>query len=216
MSNSNTRPLDTIADHIHKLERKNVFEIGDLLLEARSQCEHGEWMEWLKQFGWSWDTAARYAGVAELGAKFRKLRNLRVPTTILYGLVGRGDELPSIIDELSKRATKILTVRDAQRIVQIGIGRHRFGDYPDATLVLLATVGEAPWSEEAIAALKERSPEDDKDAMAIVDEIEQAYVDPERKAAEDALDDVEREIAKLLDDDPPDLPPPATPTDPQK
>lgn len=217
MSKRNARPLDTIADHIHRLERKNVFEIGDLLLEARAQCKHGEWMEWLKQFGWAWDTADRYAAVAELGAKFRKLRNLKVPTTTLYDLLDREDDLPSIIEELSKRATTAhLTARDAQRLIQIGIGRHRFGDYPDATLVLLAAIGDEPWSEEAIAALKDRSPEDDKGAKAIADRIEQAYLEPKRKAAEDALYEIDREIARILDGDPPDLPPSTPPTDSQK
>jgi hypothetical protein len=214
MSERNARPLDKIADDIFKLERKSIFEIGDLLLEARAQCEHGEWMTWLEQFGWSWDTADRYAAVAELGSKFRKLRILKVPATILYDLVDRGDDIPVIIEELLKHATtKHLSSRDAQRVINIGTGRHYFGDYPDATLVQLAQLSNCqPWCQKAIAALKERKPGSDESARAIVDEIKQAHY-----AAEDVLEaNVEREIETLLDGDPPELPPPTTPTDPEK
>jgi hypothetical protein len=41
----NVRPLDAIAEDINKLERKNIFDIGDLLLEARAQCEPGQWLD---------------------------------------------------------------------------------------------------------------------------------------------------------------------------
>jgi len=29
-------------DNIHKLERGSIVDIGDLLLEAKAQCEHGD------------------------------------------------------------------------------------------------------------------------------------------------------------------------------
>jgi hypothetical protein len=44
---TNVRFLCTIADDIHKLERKSITDIGDLLLEAKAQCEHGQWLDWL-------------------------------------------------------------------------------------------------------------------------------------------------------------------------
>jgi Protein of unknown function (DUF3102) len=44
----NVRPLDEIADNLHKLERKNIIDIGDLLIEAKAQCEYGQWLDWLK------------------------------------------------------------------------------------------------------------------------------------------------------------------------
>ena len=65
MKRKNVRPLDTIAVDIHQLERGNIIDLGDLLLEAKSQCVHGDWLKWLTcEFDWSVDTAERYMGVA--------------------------------------------------------------------------------------------------------------------------------------------------------
>jgi hypothetical protein len=48
------------------------------------------------------------------------------------------EDLPEIVEELAKHATESrLAPRDAKRVIKIGIGRHRFGDYPEATLVQL-------------------------------------------------------------------------------
>ena len=41
------RSLDIIADDINKLERSSIFDIGDLLIEAKAQCEHGKWAKWI-------------------------------------------------------------------------------------------------------------------------------------------------------------------------
>src|SRR3954451_3562042 len=87
MKRKNERSLDTIADSIHRAERTNVIDIGDLLLEAKAQCEHGQWLAWLSaEFTWSEDTAARYMKVATLAARFRSLRNLNLAVTTLYEL----------------------------------------------------------------------------------------------------------------------------------
>src|SRR5262249_12380019 len=161
---------DVIADDIHKLERRNIFEVGDLLLEARSQCEHGEWMNWLEQFDWSWNTATRYADVAELGSKFCKLKNLKLAASTLYALVEHDneDDLPSIIEELARHASKKqLSIRDAEHVIRIGIGRHRYGDHPDATLVQLVEIEQyrdSSWYDKAVAELKEQKPETDESA----------------------------------------------------
>ena len=84
MTKRKNRTLGTIADDIHTLARTNIFDVGDLLLEAKEQCEHGDWLNWLHdEFGWSWDTAERRMRVAELGAKFSNLRNLKLAATTL-------------------------------------------------------------------------------------------------------------------------------------
>src|SRR5437763_6680995 len=109
MKRKNERSLDMIADSLHRAERTNVIDIGDLLLEAKGQCEHGQWLAWLSaEFTWSEDTAARYMKIATVAGKFRSLRNLNVATTTLYELANheRGEELPAIIAELAKHATK--------------------------------------------------------------------------------------------------------------
>ena len=73
----NTRSLDQIADALHKLDRANIIDKGDLLLEARAQCEPGQWLDWLKtEFeDYSEDSAERYMKVAKLAGRFRNLRN---------------------------------------------------------------------------------------------------------------------------------------------
>ena len=108
-SEVNQKSLDAIADDIHKLERGNIVDIGGLLIEAKGQCEHGQWLDWLStEFEWSWDTADRYMKVKKLGDRFRSVRNLSLPATVLYQLAARLDDpsLPIIIEELAKRATE--------------------------------------------------------------------------------------------------------------
>jgi Protein of unknown function (DUF3102) len=221
MKQKNVRPLDTIADSIHKLERGNIIDIGDLLLEAKAQCEHGDWLDWLDaEFKWwSEGAAERYMRVAKLSAKFCNLRNLRLGRTTLYKLAEHEceEDLPAIIKELVKHATKTsLKPRDAERVIKIGIARNRFGDHPDATLVQLVELdNDEPWYEKAVAALQQHQPKTDESACSIVDE----FMEAEHKAhmAAQKAEDAEREarLAALLDA-PPSLPPPTTPPEPQK
>jgi Protein of unknown function (DUF3102) len=243
----NARTLDTIADDIHELERGNIFDIGDLLLEAKAQCEHGQWLDWLEaEFEGSEDTAERKMEVAELGSRFRTLRNLKLGATTLYQLIEDEDEedLPAIIAELAKHATTtILKPRDAKRVIKIGIGRRRFGDHPDATLVrLVETDRNDPWYEKVVVALQQYEPTTDEGAIAIVDETQQECeeaelqeaerkADPdyaafleEAEAAAKAKDEAEAEAEaeneaeaeRILSGAPPVLPPPAPSPEPQK
>jgi hypothetical protein len=214
----NVRPLDAIAEDINKLERKNIFDIGDLLLEARAQCEPGQWLDWLDaEFDQSVDTAERYIKVAELTARLRKLRNLRLSKTTLYQLADHGDEedLPSIIAELAKHATrKRLKPNDAERVIKIGISRRRFGDHPDATLVALVMADAFCYRscyEKLIAALLELRPDTDEAANSIVEETWRADLEMHEEADDDG-----DEADSILDGAPPVLPPPATPPRPQK
>jgi hypothetical protein len=220
MKRENVRSLDAIADNINKLERGSIIDIGDLLLEAKAQCDHGQWLGWLSaEFAWSVDSAERYMKVAELAVKFRRLRNLKLAVTTLYELADHeGEEdLPEIIAELAKHATKTpLRPRDTRRLISIGIGRSRFGDHPDATLVQLAELvassawykkAVTPWYEKAVAALLEREPDTDESARLLVGEIAK-----EARSKGDA----EEEVESILDGPPPDLPPPITPPEPQK
>jgi hypothetical protein len=58
-------PLQQISAKIRTFERStigNVVAIGRLLHEAREQCEHGEYQEWLnREFAWSYRTCLRYS-----------------------------------------------------------------------------------------------------------------------------------------------------------
>ena len=79
MTGKNARPLEKIANEIHALERNNIFDVGQLLIEAKESCDHGEWLAWLtdSDFLFSADTAERYMNAASLVAKFRTVRNLK-------------------------------------------------------------------------------------------------------------------------------------------
>jgi hypothetical protein len=63
---TNTR-LPQITKAIKVLEKKsiqNVVEIGKLLCEASEECEHGEYLAWIKlEFGWSHGTSLNYRNV---------------------------------------------------------------------------------------------------------------------------------------------------------
>jgi hypothetical protein len=222
----NVRSLDTIADDINQLARGNIFDIGDLLIEAKAQCEHGQWLDWLyAEFDWSVDTAKRYMKVAELSAKFRNLRNLKLGSTTLYQLADHENEdaLPTIIEELAKHAVKTrLKPSDAERVIQVGIGRRRFGDRPEATLVKLVELDQyddKAWHEKAVIALQERNPETDDDANSIVNDIVREHRDAELlKEAEERerRDEMIDESDDIIDGPPPDLPPPTRPPEPQR
>ncbi|WP_164937274.1 DUF3102 domain-containing protein [Bradyrhizobium vignae] len=230
MTKRKNRSLETIADDIHKLQRASIFDLGNLLIEAKAQCEHGNWLSWIwTEFEYAPSTAERYMNAARLNTKFPIVRNLRLAANTVYALVDEcvDDDLPAIIDELAKHATdKRLTHREAERVIKVGIGRHRHGDdHPDATLVKLVELDdfkEDPCYQKAVAALLEQDPETDEVAESIVDEIAQAHSDADRaqREAEQAHWEAEWEAKRnadaILDGPPPDLPSSVTPPEPQK
>jgi hypothetical protein len=207
----NARSLDEIADRINALEKANVIDVGELLVEARAQCEHGGWYAWLdSEFEWSEDTAERLMKVAKLASKYRNLRDLKLGKMTLYALADHEPEedLPAIINELARYATKTrLVTRDARRVIKVGIGRRRYGDHPDATLAALTGLDESSgesWYEKAVAALRERQPTTDESARLIIGNV-----------FEREMEDESNEIEAILDGPPPKLPPPAS-AEPQK
>jgi hypothetical protein len=172
---TNHRSLDAIANDIHALGRTNVFAEGDLLLEAKETCDHGDWDGFLESNGWSWDSASRRMEVAKLGTKFRKLRVLKLAKTTLYSLADLAEEdenlLPAIIDALAKHATKVqlkpAIAEDVIRLVQL---RQEHGNLPDATLRAFDMWCEPGFeaSDEIAAALKKQKPTTKEEAEKIV------------------------------------------------
>jgi hypothetical protein len=81
---TNYRSLDDLAAAIHAAERRSIFEIGALLLEAKAghPCEFLTWLA--EEFEYSEDTAERWMKVALLGQRFRNLRNMKLARTTLY------------------------------------------------------------------------------------------------------------------------------------
>jgi hypothetical protein len=180
--NKPPRDLDAIAADIHQLERRTVFETGALLAEAKAVCEFGAWLNWLDaEFNWSHDTAMRYIGAYRLADKFRTVRNLLLPSRIIYELGRNVDDpdLPAIIEALAaatKGRSKTISVDNAEDVIRITRARREYGDYPDATLMALKEIDGEPWAAQAVADLKAERPTTDEAAAAIVDPFHQAHL----------------------------------------
>jgi hypothetical protein len=172
MNASNTpRSLDVIGADLRKL--RNIFDSGALLVEASEACEHGEWLDWLETyFDASEDTARRHMAAYRLSLKYRTVRDLKVPPTIIYRLADEfidDPDLPVIIKALVKEsgtAEKPLNVGDCEDVIHLTRARKKWGNFPDATLVALErlAVNEKAWSAGAIEQLKQERP-DSKEAV---------------------------------------------------
>jgi hypothetical protein len=90
MSKKINRDLKVTTKELHtalKRETTDIIAIGDLLVEANAQLDHGEWLPWLAEnFGSSVSTADNYLAAARLAAKFPTVANLRLRPTALYVL----------------------------------------------------------------------------------------------------------------------------------
>jgi hypothetical protein len=166
------RDLAAIAGDIHALERRNVFEIGGLLIEAKSACEHGAWMQWLEdEFSWSDSTANNYVSAFHLKTKFPTVGNLKIPSRTLYDLADDLDDadLPTLIEALEEASkAKSISVDDAQRVIHLTQLRIEYGNYPQATLFALDLLPGDEWAAQAAASLKTARPETDEEADKIV------------------------------------------------
>jgi hypothetical protein len=222
---SNTpRSLDAIGADLRKL--RNIFESGKLLTEANDACEHGEWLPWLETyFDASADTARRHIAAYHLNLKYRMVRDLKVPPTVIYQLADLdfkfdddSDDLPTIIDALDKATkdkTKLITVAEADQVIDLTALRIDFGDYPTATLHALRNIPpDVEWAEAAGAELKKAQPDSEEAADKIVlvfrrKRLEELFggVLPDRlgEMALDWLEDVEPErrqqVLAMLNED---------------
>jgi hypothetical protein len=225
----NARSLDVIAADIHKLERGNVFDIGNLLIEAKAQCKHGEWGAWIgSNFGYAPTTAQRYMQAAKLMAKYCTVQHLNIGLLTLCQLANEADEdMPGILKELAKRSIK--NRADAERLIDIGRVRRHYPDpkLPDETLWQLARAhsSKGELDMELVAALLKHKPETtaayNKLWLKLIEEAAQQDGDEARakaRAKEKAKekDAAKKEAEALLDGPPPVLPPPAPPSAPQK
>jgi hypothetical protein len=70
-----------------KCETADIIAIGDLLLEAQEQVEHGGWLTWLKtNFGSSIRTAQNYMNAARFASKNATVAHLKLRPSALYFL----------------------------------------------------------------------------------------------------------------------------------
>jgi len=158
----NRRALDEIAADIHALQRTNLFAIGDLLIEAKEQLEHGEWLPWLEEEEFGVSSAENCMRASRLRTKFPNIGNLKLARTTIYTLTdiaAEGDTtdelMETIIAALAEVATdNRLKPADADMIIELVRLRVRFGgDYPDATLFALDRQRAAkPWREKVAEA----------------------------------------------------------------
>jgi len=96
MSKTVRREIALIATELQTAlnrEATDIIAIGGLLIEARAQLEHGEWLPWLKEnFGSSTHTAENYMAAAHFAAKFATIANLKLRPTALYRLGRKLDD----------------------------------------------------------------------------------------------------------------------------
>jgi hypothetical protein len=169
------RSLDVIGADLRKL--RNIFDSGALLVEGKNACEHGEWLPWIESyFDASVDTAERHMAAYHLSLKFRTVRNLEVPPTIIYRLADEfidDPDLPVVIKALVKEsgtAERPLSVAAANEVVDLTKLRIKFGDYPPATLFALneRIPDDAEWAAGASEELKKARPTTEEEADKIV------------------------------------------------
>jgi hypothetical protein len=194
------RSLDLIGWELQ--QRRDIFESGRLLCEGKEACAHGEWLPWLEAyFDASADTAERHMAAYHLSLKFRTVRDLRVPVSIIYQLAGDFDHddpaLPTIIDALDDawfelkekeeeqdRRSRSLSVDAAKEVIELTKLRIKFGNYPDATLRALWFLDEDNSVVRSWAYIKNR-----KWVAGAIEELKKAR--PDTKEAADKILDVQ-------------------------
>lgn len=87
-------------------ETTDIIVIGNLLLEAQEQLEHGFWLTWLKfNFGLSTRTAQNYMNAARFTIKYATVAHLKLRPTALYALGQHMDDYsPGVINKILKVA----------------------------------------------------------------------------------------------------------------
>ena len=119
----NARKLGVITGELQsamKAETTSIIAIGNLLIEAQEQLDHGEWLPWLAaNFSSSISTAQNYMRAANFAAKFPTVANLKLRPSALYWL---GYYNQNVIEAALKEAeTKWVTddcVREIERALR--------------------------------------------------------------------------------------------------
>jgi len=96
MSKRKRRDLELITGDLRDVlarEAKDVVTIGNLLIEARSQLDHGQWLPWLAgNFSSSARTAENYMAAARFATKYETVADLKLRPSALYLLGGELDD----------------------------------------------------------------------------------------------------------------------------
>lgn len=105
-ANEHSRPLVDIEHDIAALSktmRRDIFTMGALLIEAKRQVLHGDWLPWLKDhFGNSERTANNYMNAARLLAKSATVADLKLSDGAVYWLAD-----PTATGLISERSSEL-------------------------------------------------------------------------------------------------------------
>jgi hypothetical protein len=116
----NHRPLAAITRQIQAEERSSVFKIGKLLIEAKDQLKHGDWLPYLKDIGWEARSAQLYMAVASLAAKYENISHLDAALTALFALTWVEEKaLPLAIERLKKSVARKDSASLQRRMVEL-------------------------------------------------------------------------------------------------
>lgn len=206
----NHRPLKAITREIHREERASVFKIGKLLIEAKDQLKHGEWLPYLRGIGWEARLAQMYMAVASLAAKYETISHLDAALTALFALTWVEDSvLPLAIERLKESVARKDNASAQRRTVELsplasenpalndialeGVdeanNQNCYGDpvRSEAMKNLARAIEEAnPSTAEELDAVRAKHPLPDPDG-AIEDEVDRVVM-PE-DGADDVVDD---------------------------
>jgi Protein of unknown function (DUF3102) len=90
------RPLVEIERDVGalaKTQRQDIFKMGALLIEAKRQVLHGDWLPWLREhFGRSESTANNYMNAARLLVKSPTVGDLKLSAGAIFWLVRNWDK----------------------------------------------------------------------------------------------------------------------------
>lgn len=108
------RSLEEVKAGIRMRMRNMVFnalEIGNDLIEAKEACDHGQWMPFLREIGFSASTAANYMRIArEVGADSKMAQ---LPYTKILALLAappeEREELATVAEDMSAAEIRKLT-----------------------------------------------------------------------------------------------------------
>jgi hypothetical protein len=110
-----TRELATIVAEIHETFRNDTASVvkrGDLLIEAKQQVKHGEWLLWLDTyFCMDARTAQRAMAAAKFAAKYDTAVVFNLNVDALYALSGGDFATKVVAAVMAKAATQPIRTR---------------------------------------------------------------------------------------------------------
>jgi hypothetical protein len=96
-----------------KRETTSIIEVGALLVEAKKQVMHGEWLPWLEnEFSLSERSAQRYLLVGRFAAKYDSLSDLNLTAEALYALSSphnyvTPEVITAVLEEAKEKRTRV-------------------------------------------------------------------------------------------------------------